>query len=442
MRLESALNTAHCVIGRLRGNLTKVARCETNIPQVVLSFEEVKRVERSDSIGGEMKSKHQTILSILILTFFFAANASVQAEPEVKSPEAPPKDASVFEIQPYLFAHGTGKLALSWRYTNNRTSTAPLLVQTYEGHTPLAQTEAHHDGVSWSAELPVAECGFGDEISYFVPGMSEKATIASIPCPGSHQSVKFSFIADAQEGPEFLEDIAKEMATFPGSAILSGGDLVQEGARMQDWFDYFRALQNVGGSRVTYPAIGNHEYRSEPNTNYWQNFFRLKAPEAHYSAYIGDVHLMVLNSNFEDDPTLVNPQVNWLNEELTKPARWKVVMFHHSPYSEGFFDGPGAIRKEHIVLRQLFVPLFEAYGVDLVLTGHTHIFERSVKNGIQYLVAGPAGGKMGVYGAVNPYSIHSYRERTVTNIEANDHMLRSVTLSINGEILDDFTLRH
>jgi predicted phosphodiesterase len=352
------------------------------------------------------------------------------------------QDASTFEVEPYLFVHGTGKIAVGWRYTGNPTPSIPISVQTYNGNTPLAPVEAHHDGVSWSAELPVAECGFGNEVSYSVPGMSHKSVIAPIPCPNEHQSVRFSFIADTQEGPEFLEDIAKEMATFPGSAILCGGDLVQEGARMQDWFDYFRALQIIGGSRVTYAAIGNHEYRSDENTNYWQNYFRLKAHEAHYSTDIGGVHLMVLNSNFEDDKTLVEPELAWLQNELSKPAQWKVVMFHHSPYSKGFFDGPATIRKEHIILRDRFVPLFETYGVDLVLTGHTHIFERSVKNGIQYLVAGPAGGKMGVYGASNPYSIHSYRERTVTHFEANDQALRSVTLSIHGEILDDFMIQH
>ncbi len=372
-----------------------------------------------------IKLKQHGLLSVIVtfaLLCFSIDNTRAETEP--------PRDSSSFEIQPYLFAHGTGRLAISWRYTNNRLPNGPLFVQTYNGDTRVPDVQAQHDGVSWSAELPVAECGFGNQVSYFVPGMSYRVMIAPIPCPQEHQPVRFSFIADAQEGPEFLEDIAKEIASYPGSAILSGGDLVQEGARMQDWFDYFRALQNVGGSRVTYAAIGNHEYRSDANTNYWQNFFRLNAHDAHYSAYLGGVHLMVLNSNFEDDQTLVFPQLNWLMSELSKPAKWKVIMFHHSPYSLGFFDGPGAIRKEHIVLREFFVPLFEAYGVDLVLTGHTHIFERSVKDGIQYLVAGPAGGKMGVYGARNPYSIHSFRERTVSHIEANDNALNSLPLSI------------
>jgi predicted MPP superfamily phosphohydrolase len=353
-----------------------------------------------------------------------------------------PREVSAFDVQPYLFVHGSGRLALGWRYVDNQFSSGPVRVQVYLGTSLFGQVDAKNDGVSWSADLPVTECGFGNQVSYFVPGMSQRATITPIPCPNEHQPARFSFIADAQEGPEFLEDIAKEVASFPGSAILSGGDLVQEGARMQDWLDYFRAMQNVGGSRVTYAAIGNHEYRSQDANNYWQNYFRMRAHQAYYSTYIGGVHLIVLNSNFEDELNLIEPEVQWLKSELAKPATWKVVMFHHSPFSKGFFNGPAAIRKEHIVLRERFVPLFEAYGVQLVLTGHTHIFERSVKNGIQYLVAGPAGGKMGVYGALNSYSIHSARERTVTHIEANDNGLRAVTLSINGRVLDDFTLTH
>jgi predicted phosphodiesterase len=392
-----------------------------------------------------MKAKQQSIqgIALTLAMLCFVSTASAWADPTGSAETTvTTQDAASFEVEPYLFVHGTGKIAVNWRYSARYTPKGPVRVQTAMGPAALSDVEARNDGVSWSAELPIPECGFGDQISYFVPGMARRVVIAPIPCASDHQPIRFSFIADSQEGPEFLEDIAKEIATFPGSAILSGGDLVQEGARMQDWLDYFRALQNIGGSRVTYAAIGNHEYRSDANTNYFQNYFRMRAHDAYYSAYLGPVHLIVLNSNFEDDPSLVESQHEWLEEQLLMPATWKVVMFHHSPYSEGFFDGPGAIRKEHIILRNEYVPLFEAYGVDLVLTGHTHIFERSVKNGIQYLVAGPAGGKMGVYGAVNPYSVHSYRERTVTNFEVNDHVLRSVTLSINGEILDDFTLHH
>jgi hypothetical protein len=382
-----------------------------------------------------MRTTFLTQLAIAAASLLFFVGASGVLADSVVG-----RDPAIFEIQPYLFVHGTGKLALNWRYINGGLADEPVQARVYHGNTLIASVPANNDGVSWSVDLPIPECGYPDGLSFYVPGMANASPIATIPCPGEHKAVRFSFIADAQEGPEFLEDIGKEMAQFPGSAILSDGDLVQEGAHMQEWLDYFRALNNIGQSRVTFAAIGNHEYRSDPETNYWQNFFRMKAPHAFYSAYLGDIHLMVLNTNFEEDSTLLPTQLEWIKKELAKPATWKVVMFHHSPYSIGFFDGPAAIKKEHLVLRKYFVPLFEAYRVDVVLSGHTHIYERSVKDGIQYVVAGPAGGKMGIPGAKNPYSLVTFRKRTLTNFEVNEKSLHATTLSIEGEILDDFSL--
>jgi predicted phosphodiesterase len=346
-----------------------------------------------------------------------------------------------FEVDPYLFVHGTGHLALGWRYQAvGNAEPATATVQVLTAGAVSASATAKYDGISWSADLPIPECGFGSDVSYQVPGMPTPKTITETPCPGAGGTARFSFIADAQEGPEFLQEIADEISKFPGSMILSDGDLVEEGAQMYTWVDYFNALSSVGGTRVTAAARGNHEYRSSATTNYWQNYFRLQAHEGHYSVDIGDVHLIVLNSNFTDDPSQADYQLDWLKQELAKPAAWKVVMFHHSPYSIGMFDNIHAPKKEHLVLRAKYVPLFEAYGVDLVLTGHTHIFERSVKSGIQYIVAGPAGGKMGYPGADNPYSVlHAYK-RTVTHVEATAHSLRATTLTIDGEIQDDLTL--
>ncbi len=58
-------------------------------------------------------------------------------------------------------------------------------------------------------------------------------------------------------------------------------------------------------------------------------------------------------------------------------------MFHHPPFSIGFFNSALAPKKEYVSLRQKFVPLFEKYKVDLVQNGHTHIFERAAKKGVQ-----------------------------------------------------------
>ena len=93
-------------------------------------------------------------------------------------------------------------------------------------------------------------------------------------------------------------------------------------------------------------------------------------------------------------------------------------------------------------LRADYVPLFERYGVALVLTGHTHVYERSEHNGIHYVVGGPAGGVIGIPGASNPHSLHYLREATYSLIVANSQELSLATHGADGELLDRLLIRH
>ena len=62
-------------------------------------------------------------------------------------------------------------------------------------------------------------------------------------------------------------------------------------------------------------------------------------------------------------------------EEAQSYAHWIVVMLHHPPYTKGNHDSD--VKQNEIRVREKFVPLFEAAGVDLVLSGHSHSYERS-----------------------------------------------------------------
>ena len=72
---------------------------------------------------------------------------------------------------------------------------------------------------------------------------------------------------------------------------------------------------------------------------------------------------------------------NWLrNDLISNTQQWTVVYFHHAPYTKGIHNSDTEI--ELIDMRQNIIPLLESYGVDLVLAGHSHIYERSyfIKN--------------------------------------------------------------
>src|SRR6185369_7503489 len=106
--------------------------------------------------------------------------------------------------------------------------------------------------------------------------------------------------------------------------------------------------------------------------------------ERYYSVESGDALFIMTDSNSCCDGT----ERAWMENLLsTTTHRWKFVFLHHTPYScaNGFASiGPNT------TLRNSWSPLFEQYGVDVVFTGHDHIYERS-KLVDDYVVGGSAG---------------------------------------------------
>jgi 3',5'-cyclic AMP phosphodiesterase CpdA len=106
--------------------------------------------------------------------------------------------------------------------------------------------------------------------------------------------------------------------------------------------------------------------------------------EEYYQFKKGSVSFYALNSNYMD-----KKQLDWLEGKLKgDTADWKVAFFHHPPYSSGGKHGSSS------GLREVVEPLFVKYGVNVVLAGHEHFYERvKPQKGIYYFISG-AGGKL------------------------------------------------
>ncbi len=146
-----------------------------------------------------------------------------------------------------------------------------------------------------------------------------------------------------------------------------------------------------------YPTPGNHDYDDNPdnvgsrNIAYYNIFSVPKNGEAggeasgvtnYYSYNIGDVHFISLDSYGKDDINTTRmydtsgTQATWLKNDLAaNTKKWTVVYFHHPPYTKTSHtsdDEPDLIQ-----IRERFIQILERYGVDLVLCGHSHGYERS-----------------------------------------------------------------
>lgn len=127
-------------------------------------------------------------------------------------------------------------------------------------------------------------------------------------------------------------------------------------------------------------ALGNHDVEVDGGR---YEFAALGMPGRYYSRVVGDVQLFVLDSNRVD-----RGQTRWLRAELAASgAPWRIAVSHHPAWTCGGHRSNRAVRST-------WVPLFERFGVRLVLSGHDHNYQRFRSRGVEYVVDGGGGARL------------------------------------------------
>ena len=156
---------------------------------------------------------------------------------------------------------------------------------------------------------------------------------------------------------------------------------------------------------VLWPTFGNHDGASADSatqTGPYYDIFTLPAQaqaggvpsgtEAYYSFDYGNVHFICLDSQ-ESSRAPNGAMLTWLSDDLqATDADWIIAFWHHPPYSKGSHNSD--TESQLIDMRQNVLPILEGHGVDLVLTGHSHSYERSVLVDGHYGVSATLTGNM------------------------------------------------
>ncbi len=222
--------------------------------------------------------------------------------------------------------------------------------------------------------------------------------LRTAPTPGEPAPFTVWVLGDSGEGSDEQRQVRDAMLAHAGAdppdVWLHVGDLAYEtGSDGSFTARHFGIYAELGGHLPLWPAMGNREAVSSDSFlltgPYYDGFVLPTAgeaggvpsgTEAWYAFEHANVHFVVLDtadSSLEPD----SPQLDWLQRDLAAVEReWVVAVFHHPPYSKGRhdsdapFDSGGRMR----AARENLLPLLEAGGVDLVLAGHSHVYERSV----------------------------------------------------------------
>ncbi|HTE13006.1 MAG TPA: metallophosphoesterase [Chitinophagaceae bacterium] len=199
-------------------------------------------------------------------------------------------------------------------------------------------------------------------------------------------------------------------------AIMLGDNAYNAGLQTEHQTNFFDIYNdNIFTNHVIMPVPGNHEYANDAsaagagnlrwnlNIPYYSVFTLPAAGESggvasgteqYYSANYGNIHFIMLDTyGYSPDPTdptnftkhtrlfddtTNGAQAKWLKQDLAANAgthKWTIVCMHHPPYTNGSHASDS--ETDLMAIRQKITPILEQYGVDIVLAGHSHVYERS-----------------------------------------------------------------
>lgn len=197
-----------------------------------------------------------------------------------------------------------------------------------------------------------------------------------------YSPTQFVYFGDAQNDvlAHWSRVIRMAYQTAPNASfVIHAGDLINTAHRDHEWAQWFKAGGFIHSQWTAIPVVGNHEFqrtaRLKPKrlSIQWRPQFTLpiendldpKLHETVYTVNYQDIQIIVLNSTDQ-----LKEQTEYLENQLkNSTAKWKIVTSHHSVFSP-------AEGRNFQFARDHWKPLFDKYGVDLVLNGHDHTYAR------------------------------------------------------------------
>ncbi len=181
-------------------------------------------------------------------------------------------------------------------------------------------------------------------------------------------------VGDTGVDPAATANIAR-MAEADPAFVLDAGDLAYAGGAQGVWDAWFQQIQPLASQAPYMPTIGNHEYEPGYNLSAYLGRFALPGNERWYSFNYSSVHIVSVDSGPSDDLDPPPGATAWLAADLKYSSRdplhpWTIVVFHYPPFTS---SAMGSWTNG----RSLWSPLFDKYGVELVINGHQHGYERS-----------------------------------------------------------------
>ncbi|NBC82845.1 MAG: hypothetical protein GVY19_05630 [Bacteroidetes bacterium] len=309
-----------------------------------------------------------------------------------------------FNAGPYLQLARENDIRINWE-----TSETTSAVIRYGEQLPLNQsiTIEHKSRIHEATltELKPATSYFYEIIARNKSGKEISTGVYTFKTATPDSAFTFAVIGDTEARPWINHALGLKIWNERPEFVVNLGDLTDGGKEPHkfEWnYEYFTGITPLASRIPVVPVPGN----GEGDLYWYKKYHNLPGNEAYYSYQFGNAEFFLLNSNEREQFKPGGEQYQWLENKLQQStAQWKFVAHHHAPYSSDENDygnsWEGKSNLGDLDVREI-VPLYEKYGVDIVMFGHLHTYQRTfpikdnrnADEGVVYIQAGGAGGNL------------------------------------------------
>lgn len=229
--------------------------------------------------------------------------------------------------------------------------------------------------------------------SQVLAGGSSDHFFTTSPIAGTTKSHRIWVLGDSGSAGSKARSVKEAYLNFTGAKgtdllLMLGDNAYNDGKDHEYQEAVFDMYPEVLRNTVLWSTLGNHDGHSANSSNQSGPYYDIfsfprngeaggvpSGTEAYYSFDYGNIHFIVLES-YQTNRSANGAMMNWLKEDAAATEKdWLIAFWHHPPYSKGSHDSDN--EGQLIEMRENALPILEASGVDLVLSGHSHAYERS-----------------------------------------------------------------
>jgi len=307
----------------------------------------------------------------------------------------------------------------------------------------LEAATIYADGVH---RTDLAGLEFGTRYYYRVTSGGDTSEIQSfLTAPGPDTPFHFGVISDTQGDISVYESIMEPLRATQPAFVLHNGDTVEAPIFEFEWAKFWSVTDLLGGQAPYFPVMGNHDWIPGGHMRfrlYWTNPLNEDTPSPSvYSFQYGNTFFISLDCDIpyrEGSAQYLLLEAQLEQAKNNPSVKHCIVHGHFPPFSTANHGEDLSV----LAFRRAMVPLFQKYDIDLYMSGHDHTYQRSVVNGITYLVTGCSSSRLYDCGDPAEWQVICEKTPNFSVIAIDGNQIRIQVRRPDNSVIESLTIDH